>query len=161
VKDAVTVPALAEDLGAKLLRFGDRWRGECLLCGNGANSGAFSAVERGWHCFACDEGGDVVTLAALANDMPPTMAASWIADRFGVRMPERPPAWYRKQRRQASVREAIDGERVEHVRLLLFRLVWMPWLRRLPEFVRDEATKSAWESTLPLARQLYEQRREA
>ena len=111
VKEAVTVPALAEVLGGELRKVGDRWRGKCALCGNGSNSDAFSAAERGWHCFACDEGGDVVTLAALANDMTPAMAAAWIADRFGVEMPRpsdrRREAWNHKSRTRDAVARRV------------------------------------------------------
>jgi hypothetical protein len=106
VKEAVTVPALAEDLGGELRKVGDRWRGRCALCGNGSNSDAFSAGERLWNCFACGEGGDVVTLAALANDMAPAMAASWIADRFGIELPRRSDRWHEAQDHKARVREA-------------------------------------------------------
>jgi hypothetical protein len=153
VKDAVTVPTLAEDLGAKLRRVGDHWRGECVLCGNGANSGAFSAVDRGWHCFACDEGGDVVALAALANDMPPAMAASWIADRFGVQIPERPQAWFGRQARQRPVRDALEEALVRRCQRRLYRWVLAPPIARFEdEGERAEEARIAWEDARLLAR---------
>jgi hypothetical protein len=37
----------------------------------------------------------------------------------------------------------------------------MPWLARLPEWVRREAMESAWESSHSIALRLYEQRRGA
>jgi hypothetical protein len=41
---------------------------------------------------------------------------------------------------------------------LLIRLVWIPWLRTLPESVRDEAKRSAWEGSRKIARMLYDSR---
>jgi hypothetical protein len=51
---------------------------------------------------------------------------------FGHEVPQRPPNWHRRQDRQNEIRDAIDRERIEHIRLLVFRLVWVPWLKRLP-----------------------------
>jgi hypothetical protein len=42
---------------------------------------------------------------------------------FGHELPQSPSAWFRKQERQKEIREAIDRERIEHIRLLVFRLV--------------------------------------
>jgi hypothetical protein len=77
---------------------------------------------------------------------------------FGVDLPERPPSWFAKQRRQHAAREAIDQEKSEHIRMLVFRLVWIPWFRILPESVRDEAKRSAWEGSHKIARMLYDSR---
>jgi hypothetical protein len=109
--------------------------------------------------FFCGEGGDVVKLAALANDMPPAMAAAWIADRYGIEIPQRPPSYFAKQGRQKTIRDRIDETQIEHIRDIIFALVWKPWLRRLPEWSRGPAFESAWKESLPLARMLYESRR--
>lgn len=115
-----------------------------------------------WWCFGCSRGGDVVDLAALAwNIERPSEAAGYLLLEFGHEVPKKPEGWHRRQERQAPVRERLEAQRIEHVRLLLFRLVCLPWLRRLPEPVREEAAQNAWREALPLARMLYEQRRGA
>jgi len=64
-----------------------------------------------------------------------------------------------RQERQAPVRNCVYRERVEYLRILLCRLVWMPWLRMLHEFVRDETTTSAWRDLVWIAERLYAGRR--
>jgi len=167
-KEAVPVVDLADRLmgtGA-LRRVGKEWVGRCPLPDHEDRSPSFtvSAEKNVWFCHGCLRGGDVVDLARLAwgyDEREAHIAASELLHEFGHPIPERPPAWFRKQERQHSVRERMDSERVEHLRMLVFRLVWMPWLRQLPEWVREEATASAWESSRPIALRLYEQRRSA
>jgi len=145
VKEAVTIPILQPELGVEWHRTGGRWRGECPLCHNGGTSGAFSAGETLWHCFACMEGGDVITLAAKFNDMPPAMACAWLGDRFNVDLPERPESWYRKQDRQAKIRETKEKERREIKRRRLFKYLILPELEHVqPEAERKQETDLAW-----------------
>jgi len=111
-------------------------------------------------------GGDVVELARRAWGYPDdgrgaAEAAAMLLLEFGHELPQRPGSWFARQERQRSVRDRIDAEKVEHIRDLVFRLIWMPWLRQLPEWIREEATESAWESSRPIALRLYEQRRVA
>jgi len=167
-KAAVPVLDLADLLCGPggLRRRGDEWVGRCPVPDHQDKTPSFTVnpAKGLWHCFGCVRGGDVVELARLAWGYPQRdahIAAANLLHEFGHEIPPRPPAWFRKQERQKSVRDAVEAEKVEHVRLLLFRLVWMPWLRRLPEYVREEATESAWEAALPLARRLHEQRRGA
>jgi hypothetical protein len=149
-----------------LRRIGAEWVGRCPLPDHEDRTPSFTVnpEKNAWFCHGCVRGGDVVELARLAWDYSQreaTTAAATLLLEFGHEIPPRPPAWYRKQERQKPVRDRIDAEKVEHVRLLLYRLVWMPWLKRLPESVRNEASDNAWERSLPLARMLYEQRRGA
>lgn len=156
IKEAVSVPTLAHELieeqGAVLRCQGERWRGLCVLCGNGPHSKAFSSSEKLWHCFACGEGGDVVTLAALANDMAPGMAVAWLGHRYGVELPKRPDSWFRKQDRQARLREKLEAERLEVKRRRLFRYFVLPELEKVAEPERKQETQIAWNSfaRLPL-----------
>lgn len=115
-----------------------------------------------WYCFVCNRGGDVVDMYATANGYENQgEAAGFLLLEFGYEIPERPASWHRKQSRQQKIRDRIDAEKIEHIRLLVFRLVWTSWLARLPESVRTEAAEGAWRESLPLARMLYEQRRGA
>jgi hypothetical protein len=123
-----------------------------------------NAEKNVFFCHGCLYGGDVVELARLAwgyDQRDAHVAAAMLLMEFGHDVPQRPPAWVRRQERQRFVRDRIDAERVEHIRMLVFRLIWMPWLRRLPEWVREEAAESAWASSRPMALRIYEQRRGA
>lgn len=159
VKENVTVPQLANDLLVEsgenpLRRAGDHHRGVCPLCGNGAHSHAFSALENVFYCFACMEGGDVVTLAQKAGDFPgPAMAASWLAHRYGIELPARPDSWHRKIDRQARLRAALIEKRKNVLRRRLFSTFILPMLEEIEDpDEREKQTQLAWEDfkTLPV-----------
>jgi hypothetical protein len=167
-KEAVPVIDLADRLAGpgKMRRAGKTWVTNCLLPNHEDRSPSFVVYPEtnSWYCFSCLAGGDVVELARLAwgyDERDAHVAAANLLHEFGHEVPARPPAWFRRQERQRPVREAIDQERIEHIRMLTFRLVWAPWLRRLPEWCREEATESAWERSWSMALRLYEQRRTA
>jgi hypothetical protein len=82
-----------------------------------------------------------------------------LARRYDIPLPQRPASWFERQGRQKPIRDAIDAEKVQHVRLLLFKIAFVPWLTRLPKSVRKEAAQNAWQASLPIARMLYERRR--
>jgi len=167
-KEAVPLIDLADRLcgPGSLRRVGKEWVGRDPLPGHEDRSPSFTVnpEKNVWFCHGCLRGGDVVELARLAwgyDEREAHTAAAMLLMEFGHEVPQRPPAWFRRQERQATARDAIDAERVEHVRLLVYRLIWMPWLRQLPEWVREEATQSAWEASRPIALRLYQQRRSA
>jgi hypothetical protein len=53
---------------------------------------------------------------------------------FGHEVPQRPPAWYRKQDRQRHTREAIEETKKNIVRRRLFRHLILP----LVDAIEDE-----------------------
>ena len=143
---------------------GERWTALCPLPGHDEKTPSFVVYpgDRGWWCYGCQRGGDVVDLAQAAWGIDRAdVAAAEVLITFGHPIPERPPAWFRRQERQKPVRDRIERGRVEHVRLLVFRLIWTPWLRRLPEDVRAEATEAAWRDSWWMADRLYANRRGA
>ena len=152
IKEAVPVATLArdlieEDLG-RLRTTGGRIRGYCPICKNGNHSEAFSASlnENMWYCFACKEGGDVITLANLAGGFHSTAAAvAWLADKYGADLPTRPESWYRKQDRQARIRERLEAERREIRRRRLFKYCILPELELVADEDRERETRIAWE----------------
>ncbi len=152
----------------QMRRVGDRWIALCPLPDHNEKTPSFTVYpgEQGWYCYGCQRGGDVVDLARIAWGFPDdgrgaAEAAAYLLMEFGHPVPERPAPWHARQSRQRPVRDRIDAERVEHVRLLVFRLIWMPWLRGLPGRVREEAADSAWAESRHTALRLYEQRRGA
>jgi hypothetical protein len=165
-KEAVPVLDLAERLaseqGKTLMGCGKELVVSCLLPNHDDPSPSFYVnTEKGvFWCHGCGRGGDVVHLAALVwghDDM--VSAAVDLLLTFGHELPQRPPSWYAKQARQQEVRNRAHRGRIEHVGMLVFRLVWMPWLRTLPEWVRNEAKESAWQDSLWMAERLYASRR--
>ena len=164
-KRLVSVLALAEKLsGAPGVRRGREIAFRCTLHDDHDPSLRVDPDKGVWFCDPCLRGGDVVELYRLAegyDQREAHTAAAMLLMEFGYEVPQRPPAWVRRQKRQRSVRDRIDAERVEHVRMLVFRLIWMPWLRQLPKWVREEATESAWAQSRPMALRIYEQRRGA
>ncbi len=166
VKSKVTVLELAESLvGSSLVRKGSTYTARCPLPDHDDGSPSFTVYAdngRGWTCFGCGRGGDVVHLYAHAEGVTDMrVAAAELLMAFGHEVPQRPPSWFRRQERQAPLRDAIHRERVEHIRLLVFRLIWVPWLRTLPPWVKDEAKASAWDSSWSMAQRLYTERRSA
>ena len=148
VKKAVSVPTLARDLlaekGQELKKSGQRWRGPCPVCGHGQSSGAFSCREDLWHCFSCGEGGDVVKLADLAVPFDsPSMACAWVAHRYGVPLPDRPEAWFKKQSRQEKTREALREQKEMVKRRRLFKAIMVPLLRGVG--ADEDEVRAAWE----------------
>ncbi len=147
VCESVPVPILAADLlrerGGSLRRAGERWRGMCPLCGNGARSGAFSCREDLWHCFSCGEGGDVIDLADRAVPFDsPSMACTWVAHRYGIELPERPEGWYRKNERQERLRAALEEKKRQAKRRRLFRSIMVPLLKEWG--ASEEEVAAAW-----------------
>ncbi len=163
VKEGSRIEEVAADYGEFRLAGDGRLVGRCLSPEHEDRTPSMYvyADDPHFHCFGCGESGDVVDLVRLVEGCEFWEAMMILKERYGISLPERPRSWFERQERQAPVRDTLDAQRIEHIRLLLFRFLWTPWLKRLPEWAREEAADSAWAGTLPLARQLYAQRREA
>jgi DNA primase len=80
---------------------------------------------------------------------------------FGHELPQRPPSWFRKQRRQQSLRDAIDRVRFGHLRRRLFRRLCAPSVLRIADTEEREAeAEILWEKTKLLAQLLVSQVRD-
>jgi hypothetical protein len=165
VKDGVRIEDAALDYGEFRLAGAGRLLGRCVSPDHEDKTPSMHIFTDDQHfkCFGigCGAHGDVLDLVMLAEGCELWVAMVALSQRYGIELPERPGSWYEKQKRQAPVRDRIDAERVEHLRMLVFRLIWMPWLRQLPEWVREEAAERAWAESRPIALLLYEQRRGA
>lgn len=154
-KEQADLLTVARGLGAEVEKKGQRHRGKCPLCGSGARSGAFSvdAERQLFHCHSCGVGGDVVRLIESWGDYSAEWAVAWLGHTYGLDLPERPESWYRKQDRQARLREKLEAERREVFRRRLFRYVMLPVLETISEErERKRETDVAWErfERLPL-----------
>lgn len=163
VKEGARIEEVAAHYGEFKLAGSGRLVGRCLSPEHADRTPSMTLYpeEQRFQCYGCNEGGDVIDLVRLAEGGELWEAMVLLSQRYGTTLPERPRSWFNRQERQERSRNAIDAEKVEHVRMLLYRLIFVPWLRRLPEFMREEAADRAWDKSLPLARQLYEQRRGA
>jgi DNA primase len=153
-KEGIDLLSVAQDL-TTLRKKGERWRGKCPICENGAHSDAFSLDDKLglWHCFACGSGGDLVRLVELWGPFSVPEAVAWIGHRYGLDLPERPESWYRKQDRQAQLRQALIEERREIKRRRLFKYLILPEIEKLPEADQAREAEMAWErmKRLPMA----------
>jgi hypothetical protein len=123
----------------KLRRVGERWVARCPLPQHQDRSPSFTVYPNtdSFFCFGCLEGGDVVELARHAwgyDKAEVAQAAADLLHKFGHEIPERPPAWHRKQERQLHTRAAIEETKMNVVRRRLFRHLILP----LIDTIEDE-----------------------
>lgn len=148
VKEHLDLPDVAREMirerGGDLKKKGERWRGVCPSCGNGAHSDAFSCDRVLFYCHACGIGGDVVRLANLVYEFDSdAMAAAWLGERYGIELPARPDSWFQKQDRQARIRAALEEKKRNVKRRRLFRVIMVPMLRS--SGATADEVRAAWE----------------
>jgi CHC2 zinc finger len=159
-KEAVLVIDLAARLAGtgKMRRVGKTWATNCLLPNHEDRTPSFVVYPEtnSWYCFSCLRGGDVVELARLAwgyDQHDAHIAAANLLMEFGFEVPQRPPAWYGKQKRQAPVRRALEDAARRRCQRRLYRWLFAPVVARLDdEDERLEEARSAWEDAGELAR---------
>jgi DNA primase len=122
-----------------LRRVGKEWAGRCPLPDHEDRSPSFTvnSEKNVFFCHGCLRGGDVVELARLAwgyDQRDAHIAAAMLLMEFGHELPERPPAWHRKQERQRHTRTAIEETKKDVVRRRLFRHLILP----LIDAIEDE-----------------------
>jgi hypothetical protein len=140
-KEAVPAIDLADRLTGSggLRRVGKEWVGRCPLPDHEDRSPSFTvnAEKNVWFCHGCLQGGDVVELARLAwgyDQRDAHVAAADLLHEFGHEVPDRPPAWFRKQERQRHTRAAVEETKMNVVRRRLFRHLILP----LIDTIEDE-----------------------
>jgi hypothetical protein len=162
-KVAVPVIDLADRLTAPggLSRVGKEWAGRCPLPDHEDRSPSFTVnpEKNVFFCHGCLRGGDVVELARLAwgyDQRDAQIAAADLLREFGHEVPQRPPAWFRKQGRQKPVRDALERVKVRSARRRLMR-AFGPLVASIedPEERREEA-KRIWQDLEEVARLVVE-----
>lgn len=154
---AVPTIVLADHLcgPGQMRRIGDRWTARCPLPGHDERTPSFTVYpgDRGWWCFGCNRGGDVVNLAVLAWEIDRAdVAAAEVLMTFGNEVPQRPPSWFANQERQAPYRDALGEIRTRHIQRRLFRWIFEPLLSLIED--PDERAREAeyvWAELMPLA----------
>jgi len=140
-KEAVPIMNLADRLlgPGGLRRVGREWVGRCVLPDHEDRSPSFTvnAEKNVFFCHGCLRGGDVVELARLAwgyDERDAHVAAAHLLMEFGYEVPQRPPAWFRKQARQHHTRAAAEQTKKNIVRRRLFKHLILP----LIDAIEDE-----------------------
>jgi DNA primase len=139
-KEAVQTIDLADRLVGPggLRRVGKEWVGRCPLPDHEDRSPSFTVNpdKNVFFCHGCLRGGDVVELARLAwgyDQRDAHVAAGMLLMEFGHEVPERPPAWFRKEERQAKTRDAIEETKKNVVRRRLFRHLILPLIEAIED----------------------------
>src|SRR5215216_3531960 len=130
-KRLVPIPDLAEKLAGPGVRRGREIAFRCPLHDDHDPSLRVDPDKGVWFCDPCLRGGDVVELARLAwgyDQRDAHTAAAMLLMEFGHEVPQRPPAWFRKQDRQRHTRAAIEETKMNVVRRRLFRHLILPLL---------------------------------
>jgi DNA primase len=152
---------VAERSGTRWRKVGDKRVTLCMLPDHQERTPSFTVYadnDRGWWCFGCVRGGDVVELARYAwgyEKHEAAMAAADLLHEFGHERPERPKSWYAKQERQRPVRDAIDEAKILVVRRRLYKRFFEPLVLATDDAEdREHDADLFWETTLPLAEHL-------
>jgi DNA primase len=122
----------------KMRRVGKTWVTNCLLPNHEDRSPSFVVYPEtnSWYCFGCLHGGDVVELARLAwgyDQRDAHTAAAMLLMEFGHEVPQRPPAWFRKQERQHHTRAAIEETKRNIIRRRLFKHLILPLVNMIED----------------------------
>jgi len=167
-KAAVPVIDLADLLcgPGQMRRRGAEWVARCPLPDHEDRFPSFSVNARKnvWHCFGCLRGGDVVELYRVTHDYSEReahVAAANLLTEFGHEIPQRPPAWFRRQERQREMRGLVDDARVEILTRRLWRYVVEPIVLEIEdEEERGVVAARLWPALEFRARQLLQERDE-
>jgi len=153
-KEAVPVIDLADRLhlesGGTWERVGDKWRTNCVLPDHDDSDPSFYVYKKtnSWYCHGCHRGGDVVKLAQLAwgyTERESHIAAAELLLEYGHELPQRPPAYFRKQERQCQTRNAVEETKKNIVRRRLFKHLILPLIDTIgDEDERNEELERAW-----------------
>jgi hypothetical protein len=137
-----------------------RWTRRCILPGHEDKNPSFVVFEDtdSFYCFACQVGGDTITLEKVSGGHDVTWTAVVeLSRRYNVPLLERPRSWYAKRERQRLVRDAIYEAKVYAVRRRLYRTFFEPMiLASVDEEDRKHDAQMCWEATGPLARHLVD-----
>jgi DNA primase len=166
-KERVPVINLADRLcgPGQMRRVCERWSALCPLPDHDEKTPSFVVYEgdRGWWCYGCNRGGDVVDLARFAWNIDRADAAAAEALlTFGHEIPPRPESWFARQERQAPMRRRIEDVRTEVLMRRLFRYIFEPMIFAIDDpDERAEMAAELWRDVLPLAARLVPNRRRA
>jgi DNA primase len=123
IKESVRIEVVAADYGEPRLVGGGRLVMRCISPSHEDKHPSLTLYpeEQRFKCFGCGEYGDVLDLVQLAEDGELWEAMIGLSVRYGIELPGRPESWFRRQRRQAEVRDAYEAAWVGHYQRRIFR----------------------------------------
>jgi hypothetical protein len=143
VKEGARIEVVAQDYGEFKLAGSERLLGRCLSPGHEDRTASLTIFteDQRFKCFGigCGAHGDVLDLVMLAEGCELWEAMMILSTRYGIQLPGRPPAWFRKQERQATVRNIVREAIKSSRRRRFFRGVILPTL----EGIADEEERRA------------------
>lgn len=123
IKASVTVRQLLEHNGVRINR-----QGFCVCPLHGDRDASLKVYggERGWTCYGCHKGGDVINLAKELYGVNLSGAVRRLNDEFGLRLPldEKPDRKAMFLFRAGQIRRETEREREEHRRELEEKEYW-------------------------------------
>jgi hypothetical protein len=155
VREAVPVEEVArrytelEPLGGRA-----RFKARCPLPDHEDSTPSFYIYpDRRYWCFGCTRGGDVIDLEFYCGDFGELWEAMIsLAVDYGVNLPERPPSWHRRRKRQEPIRDGIEAAKVYAARRRLYKWCCEPLvLATEDEEDRAHDAHLYWEATAKLA----------
>ena len=129
--------------------------GRCPLPDHEDKTASFYIYPPGrWWCYGCGRGGDLVDLEFHCGDYGELWEAMIsLAVEYDVELPERPPAWFRKQERQHYTRAAVEETKMNVVRRRLFRHLILPLINTIEdEEEHNREVDRAWDEFQRLMR---------
>ena len=163
VKNAVRIEEIAAAYGDFRLSGSGRLVGRCVDPNHHDRTTSMTIYpdEQRFYCFGCEEHGDVLDLVVLAEGGEVWTAMHSLAQRYGVELPERPPSWYARQRRQEPVRDAIEEAKIAHMQRRVFRR-FKPLLETMEDAdERHKEIEHLWEAAGEIAVLIWAGRRNA
>ena len=151
----------AAERGGSWRRVGENgWTRQCILPDHEDKTPSFVVYEHteSFYCFACQVGGDAITLEKLCGGHDETWTAVVeLSLRHNVPLPERPRSWYAKRERQNPIRDAIYEAKIYAARRRLYQRLFEPIiLDSENEEDRAHDAQLFWEVTERLARHLID-----
>jgi DNA primase len=120
-------------------KVGAEWVRRCVLPDHEDRTPSFCVDPEKdvWICHGCLRGGDVITLAQRAWDIDRAdVAAAEILLTYGHEIPQRPPSWFAKHKRQKLARDKINEAKIRHLQRRVFRT-----FRPMIEEIEDEGER--------------------
>jgi hypothetical protein len=155
-KAKVSTLDLAESICGSGRIQGKEWVARCPLPDHEDCTPSFTVnpEKNVWFCHGCIRGGDVIELARYAwrySKGEVAMPAADLLHEFGHPIPERPASWYRKQKRQKPIRDALVEAKVRHTQRRVFR-IFLPLIKEITdEDERRTETEYLWDAAQEMA----------
>jgi transposase len=110
-----------------------------------------------YHCYGCDQGGDVVDLEFHCGDYGELWEAMVaLAVEHGAELPHRPRSWHDKEARHARWRDESEKVRAKVLRRRLFSVLILPIIDSIEDGAeRETELEHAWRDFCAIPLRLF------